>query len=146
IVLFQNDEDRDLFVAKRLVRSAQAKLLPGSGIDLHHFAAAEYPGDEADPIFLMIARLLRDKGVQEFVDAAALVRKRYPDARFQLLGAVDAQNRTAIGRSQVDEWIRNNGIEYLGTCEDVRPHITQAHCVVLPSYREGAPRTLIEAA
>ena len=146
IVLFQNDEDRDLFVSRRLVCSTQARLLPGSGIDLDQFAAAEYPGDQASPTFLMIARLLRDKGVQEFVEAAALVRQRYPDARFQLMGAVDAENRTAIGRPQVDEWIRTHGIEYLGTCEDVRPHIARAHCVVLPSYREGAPRTLIEAA
>jgi len=146
IVLFQNDEDRDLFIARRLVRSGQVRLLPGSGIDLDHFAAAEYPDDKTAPTFLMIARLLRDKGVHEFVNAAAMVKQRHPRARFQLLGAVDAENRTAISRVQVDEWIRTNDIEYLGTCEDVRPHIAQAHCIVLPSYREGAPRTLIEAA
>lgn len=145
-VFFQNCDDRDLFVGRKLVRSGQARLLPGSGIDLAHFAPAEYPPARAAPTFLMIARMLRDKGVHEFVEAARVVKARHPDARFQLLGAVDSQNRTAIDRATVNEWERSGAIEYLGICEDVREHIARAHCVVLPSYREGAPRTLIEAA
>ena len=145
-VFFQNQDDRDLFVARRLVRPEQTRLLPGSGIDLERFAAAAYPPADDAPTFLMIGRLLRDKGVHEFVAAAQLVKQRHPGARFQLLGAVDARNRTAIDRATVLEWQRAHGIEYLGTCDDVRPHIARAHCVVLPSYREGAPRTLIEAA
>ena len=144
-VFFQNSEDRDLFVARCLVRQEQARVLPGSGIDLDHFAPAAYPAGEA-PTFLMIARLLRDKGVHEFVEAARLVKATHPQVRFQLLGAVDSQNRTAIGRATVEAWQETHGIEYLGTCEDVRDAIARAHCVVLPSYREGAPRTLIEAA
>jgi len=146
VVFFQNDEDRDLFVARRLVREDQARLLPGSGIDLDHFAAADFPTQNAPPTFLMIARLLRDKGIYEFIEAARLVRARHPNARFQLLGATDTQNRTAIDRDTVAAWQQSHGIEYLGTCDDVRPHIARAHCIVLPSYREGAPRTLIEAA
>lgn len=145
-VFFQNCDDRELFVRRKLVRGAQARLLPGSGIDLAHFAPAEYLPAGASPTFLMIGRVLRDKGVHEFVEAARLVKAQRPDARFQLLGAVDSQNRTAIDRATVDEWERSGAIEYLGTCEDVRKHIAGAHCVVLPSYREGAPRTLIEAA
>jgi glycosyltransferase involved in cell wall biosynthesis len=145
-VFFQNSEDRDLFIERRLVREAQARLLPGSGIDLEHFAPAGYPPAEAAPVFLMIGRLLRDKGVHEFVEAAALVKQVHPEARFQLLGAVASQNRTAIDRATVAAWEQSPGIEYLGTCEDVREHIAPAHCVVLPSYREGAPRALIEAA
>jgi glycosyltransferase involved in cell wall biosynthesis len=94
----------------------------------------------------MIARLLRDKGIFEYVDAAREVKAVKPDARFQLLGAVDAKNRTAIDAAKIQSWQDDNIIEYLGETSDVRPFIEKAHCVVLPSYREGAPRTLIEAA
>ena len=94
----------------------------------------------------MIARLLRDKGVFEYVAAARKVKLDYPGACFQLLGAVDTANRTAIDAATVTLWEREGIINYLGTTDDVRPYIAAAHCVVLPSYREGAPRTLIEAA
>ncbi|WP_420024773.1 glycosyltransferase family 4 protein (plasmid) [Cereibacter azotoformans] len=143
-VFFQNSEDRDLFVERRLVRPEQARLLPGSGIDLDRFAPTPLP--EGPPTFLMIARLLRDKGVLEYVEAARQVRASHPDVRFQLLGAADTENRTAIGIEAVREWQAEGAIDYLGTSTDVRPQIAAATCVVLPSYREGAPRTLIEGA
>lgn len=128
------------------MRVDQARLLPGSGIDLERFAPAAMPAPEEPPAFLMIARLLRDKGVVEFVDAARRVKARHPQARFQLLGAVGSENRSAIGRETLDAWVAEGVVEYLGTTNDVRPAIAAASCVVLPSYREGAPRTLIEAA
>lgn len=146
VVFFQNDDDKSLFVDRGMIRAEQAQLLPGSGIDLQHFAPTPMPADHTAPVFLMIARLLRDKGVYEFVEAARAVRARHPSARFQLLGAVGAENRTAIGMGQVEAWLREGVIEYLGTTRDVRPAIATAHCLVLPSYREGAPRTLIEGA
>jgi glycosyltransferase involved in cell wall biosynthesis len=146
VVFFQNEDDRGLFLSRGLATEAQARLLPGSGIDLEHFAEAPYPGEDQAPVFLMIARLLRDKGVFEYVEAARLVKSAHPQARFQLLGAADAQNRSAIDRETVLQWEHEGVIEYLGTTDDVRPAIAEAHCVVLPSYREGAPRTLIEAA
>ena len=145
-VFFQNEDDRDLFLERRIVRPEQARLLPGSGIDLDHFTPAAMPDPTAPPIFLMIARLLRDKGVLEFVEAAKIIRTQYPEARFQLLGALGAENRTAIDQAMVEAWTQQGTIEYLGTTPDVRPAIAAAACVVLPSYREGAPRTLIEAA
>ena len=145
-VFFQNTDDRDLFLERRLVKSGQAQLLPGSGIDLDRFSAAKYPTETKGPVFLMIARVLRDKGVMEFVEAARLVKAKSPSTRFQLLGAVDAANRTAINAATVKSWQDDGTIKYLGTTDDVRPHIAASHCVVLPSYREGAPRTLIEAA
>jgi glycosyltransferase involved in cell wall biosynthesis len=145
-VFFQNEDDRDLFLARRLVREDQAQLVPGSGIDLARFAPVLMPESDQALVFLMIARLLRDKGVIEFVDAARMVKAHHPRARFQLLGATGAENRTAIGRETVAGWEREGIIEYLGTTSDVRPVIAKATCVVLPSYREGAPRTLIEAA
>lgn len=144
-VFFQNPDDRDLFLALRLVRPDQARLLPGSGVDLRDFAPAPLPGG-APPVFLMIARLLRDKGTREFVEAARMLHSQGVPARFQLLGAADAQNRSAIGPDEVRGWVEAGLIEYLGTTDDVRPAIAAADCVVLPSYREGAPRTLIEAA
>lgn len=144
VVFFQNADDRDLFAARGLVTPAQARLLPGSGIDTDHFAPAPLP--DGPPVFLMIARLLRDKGVREYVDAARAIRATHPQAEFRLLGAVGAANRSAIGRAELDGWCREGIITYLGTAPDVRPAIAEAHCVVLPSYREGAPRTLIEAA
>lgn len=146
VVFFQNDDDAELFVQRRLVRTDQVRVLPGSGIDLEHFAPAGYPPPEQPPTFLMIARLLRDKGVLEFVEAAKIVRARHPDARFQLVGATNTDNRTAISLAEVRGWGNSHGIEHLGAVSDVRPNIANAHCVVLPSYREGAPRTLIEAA
>ena len=146
VIFFQNEDDRNLFLERRLVTAQQARLLPGSGIDLTHFAATDYPLESDAPVFLMIARLLRDKGVLEYVAAARKVKSDHPRARFQILGAVDAANRTAIDAATVKSWQEEGVIEYLGTADDVRAHIAAAHCVVLPSYREGAPRTLIEAA
>ena len=146
VVFFQNEDDRNLFLDRRLVRADQARLLPGSGIDLLRFAPAPMPAPEEPPVFLMIARLLRDKGVLEFVEAARRVKALYPRTRFQLLGAVGSENRSAIDRPTVEAWVAEGVVEYLGTTADVRPAIASASCVVLPSYREGAPRTLIEAA
>jgi glycosyltransferase involved in cell wall biosynthesis len=144
-IFFQNEEDRDLFVARRLVAPERARLLPGSGIDLDRFtpAAARAGGPF---VFLLIARLLWDKGVREYVEAARIVRRQMPDARFQLLGFLDVENRTAVPRSEVEAWVDEGLIEYLGVSDDVRPQIAAADCVVLPSYREGLPRTLLEAA
>lgn len=142
-VFFQNAEDRDLFTARNLIQPSQAQLLPGSGIDLTRFSTAPIPG--GSPVFLMIARLLRDKGVEEFAQAARIVRASHPEATFCLLGALDADNRSAIPEALLREWEAEGILRHLGTATDVRPHIAAAHCVVLPSYREGAPRTLIEA-
>tara|TARA_R110002049_G_C9160812_1_gene560982 strand:- start:596 stop:1711 length:1116 start_codon:yes stop_codon:yes gene_type:complete len=145
-VFFQNADDRDMFLDRAMVGADQARLLPGSGIDLVRFAPAAMPPAENPPVFLMIARLLRDKGVLEFVDAARRIKARHPEVRFQMLGAVGSENRSAIDRATLKGWVTEGAIEYLGTTSDVRPAITAASCVVLPSYREGAPRTLIEAA
>lgn len=145
VVFFQNKDDQALFVARGLLKAAQTRLLPGSGIDLERFAQTPMPPPDA-PVFLLIARLLRDKGIVEFVDAARQIRARHPAARFRLLGACDAQNRSAIDAETLAAWEAEGVVDYLGTTEDVRPAITAASAVVLPSYREGAPRTLIEAA
>jgi len=144
-IFFQNPEDRDLFIAKRIVAADKTGLLPGSGIDLERFVPA--PADNGAAItFLLVARLLRDKGVGEYVEAARSLRARYPDARFQMLGFLDVANRTAVSRAEVEAWVADGVIDYLGHADDVRPAVAAADCVVLPSYREGLPRTLLEAA
>jgi glycosyltransferase involved in cell wall biosynthesis len=143
-VFFQNEEDRALFVGRGIVRRDQARVVPGSGVDLDHFAPAPLPG--GPPVFLFIGRLLRDKGVGEFVEAARSVRRDFPEARFQLLGGLDEGNLTGIRQAELDSWLAEGVVEHLGTTDDVRPYIAAATAVVLPSYREGLPRSLLEAA
>ena len=143
-VFFQNDEDRRLFVDRRIVRNNQVRVLPGSGVDLERFTPAPLP--VGPPVFLFIGRLLRDKGVVEFVEAARSLKRELPLARFQLLGGLDEGNRTVIGQGEIASWVTEGVVEQLGTTDDVRPFIAGATAVVLPSYREGLPRSLLEAA
>jgi glycosyltransferase involved in cell wall biosynthesis len=97
-------------------------------------------------VFLLIARMLWDQGVGEYVQAAAALKAQHPNAEFALLGFLDAQNPSAIGRSQMDDWVNQGAVSYLGVSDDVREALSKADVVVLPSYREGTPRTLLEAA
>ena len=148
-VLFQNDDDRQLFVAAGLVRADVTSLLPGSGIDLTRFTVVPLGASDGAVRkfrFLLIARMLWDKGIGEYVEAARLLRARWPGAECCLLGFVDVQNPAAISRAQMDAWIRQGNVTYLGVSDDVRVEIAAADCIVLPSYREGMPRTLLEAA
>jgi glycosyltransferase involved in cell wall biosynthesis len=148
-VFFQNSDDRQLFVAGGLVRAEVADLLPGSGIDLTRFTmmSPRAMGGSKDKFrFLLIARMLWDKGVGEFVEAAKLIRAQWPQVECCLLGFLDVQNPGAISREQMDELVAQ-GVIYLGVSDDVRNEIAAADCIVLPSYyREGTPRTLLEAA
>ncbi|CAD86178.1 MAG TPA: glycosyltransferase family 4 protein [Nitrosomonas europaea] len=144
-VFFQNNVDRALFVSKNLVSDVVTDRLPGSGIDLNRFVPVPLP-DKTPLRFLLIARMLWDKGVGEFVEAARILKKQGVNAEFCLLGFLDVQNPTAISRQQMDEWIAEGVIRYLGVSDNVAEEIALADCVVLPSYREGIPRTLLEAA
>ena len=144
VVFFQNPEDLQLFVERAIIGEGQGRVLAGLGIDIDHFAPASAP--EGAPVFLLVARLLKDKGVLEFVEAARTLRSVVPEASFQLLGPIDDGNRTAIDRAELDCWVRQGVVEYLGATQDVRPFIAASSAVVLPSYREGLPRSLLEAA
>ena len=144
-VFFQNRDDQALFVERGLISPGQAQLLNGSGVDLDAFTPRP-TGKQTGICYLLVGRLLWDKGVGEFVEAARIVRQTLPESRFQLLGAIGADNRTAVGRASVEGWVSEGLIDYLGELEDVRPCLAAADCVVLPSYREGLPRSLIEAA
>ena len=146
-VFFQNDEDMRLFVEQGLVASDKVSRLPGSGVDLNTFRYAPMqPLENRTFHFLLAARLLWDKGVGEYVEAARMVRRKYPTAKFQLLGFLDVQNPTTVSSAQMDDWVKEGVVEYLGVADDVKPYMAAADCVVLPSYREGVPRSLLEAA
>lgn len=143
VVFFQNGDDRALFEQRRLVRSDQAVQLPGSGIDLTRFDVPPLPGT---PRFTMIARLLRDKGVAEYMEAAARVRIAHPEARFDLVGPLGVANRSAIDAPTLEGWLAEGHVSWHGALADVRPVIATSDVIVLPSYREGMPRTLLEGA
>ena len=143
-VFFQNEDDRALFVGEGMARAEQARLLPGSGIDADAWA----PRSNKRPAprqFLMVARVVADKGVREYAEAARTLRARWPDARFSLLGPLEVDNRTAISRAEVEGWVAEGIVTYLPATSDVRPMIEAADFVVLPSYREGLSRILLEA-
>ena len=148
-VFFQNGDDLGLFLQNQLVKAELTDLLPGSGINLHRFI----PFDDSNgrslnsPFrFLLIARMLKDKGIVEFVNAAQLLKDSGIETEFCLLGFLDVQNPAAISREQMKEWSTQGYVKYLGVSDDVREHIASADCIVLPSYREGTPRSLLEAA
>jgi glycosyltransferase involved in cell wall biosynthesis len=145
-VFFQNATDRELFVTQRLVDAKRTDLVPGSGVDLNRFQPQLTSSSAGTFRFLLVGRMLRDKGVVEFIEAASLLRRKHPTVEFVLLGATDYENPAAISRTQVDEWVSEGTVQYLGTRKDVREEIAAADCIVLPSYREGTPRTLLEAA
>ena len=142
-VFFQNPDDLALFRRLGLISARMpVTIVNGSGVDLAHYP--ERPLPEGPPRFLMIARLLGDKGVREYAAAAAIVRRSFPQASFHLVGGLDP-NPDAISPAEVEEWVRNGDIVWHGSQDDVRPFLADAHVFVLPSYREGTPRTVLEA-
>jgi glycosyltransferase involved in cell wall biosynthesis len=145
-VFFQNEDDRQLFIVGGLVDNLVTDRLPGSGVDLQKFIPMPLPGGSRIR-FLLIARMLWDKGVGEYVEAARLIKQRGLDADFCLLGFLDVQNPSAISKLKMNEWVDEGTVRYLGESDNVCEEIAQADCIVLPSYyREGTPRTLLESA
>jgi glycosyltransferase involved in cell wall biosynthesis len=143
VVIFQNTDDRDeLARLGALPRHAAVAIVRGSGVDLAHYTPSPLP--VGPPVFLFLGRLLRDKGIAEYVAAARLVRARHPDARFRIAGWFDP-NPESLTQAELDAVTADGTIEYLGATEDVRPHLAAAHVLVLPSYREGTPRSVLEA-
>lgn len=159
-IFFQNSDDRDLFYQRSILNHTSRKkntpfvqLLPGSGVDLKYFHPRfNFARDSLEIrqstffTFLFIGRILKDKGIIEYIHAARLVKSLYPDVKFCILGFIDTENISAITHNEVDTWIKEGLVEYLGGAKDVRDHLHASDCVVLPSYREGTPRTLLEAA
>lgn len=146
IVFFQNRDDAALFEKMNLVRREQVRLIPGSGVDCRAFACA-IPKDRPNEALrlLFVGRLLGDKGVRELAEAMRLLRPRYPKLELTLVGELGAANRTAICE-ELKGWVRERLLTHAGHAQDVRPFIAAADAVILPSYREGMPRALLEAA
>jgi glycosyltransferase involved in cell wall biosynthesis len=143
-VFFQNPDDLSLFVNRKIVSKKITDLLPGSGIDLSHFTPLPFKRNQ-EFTFLLISRLITDKGILEFIEAVKNLKAKGIKARFQILGAKDPRHQRGIQLKVIDEWVNTGTVEYLGTTKDVRQFIKKADCIVLPSYREGTPRTLLEA-
>ncbi|WP_299147639.1 glycosyltransferase family 4 protein [uncultured Tateyamaria sp.] len=142
-VVVYNDADAAEFRRHRLVApDSTVSIVPGSGVNLDRFAHQPVP--KGPPVFLMVARLLRDKGICEYIQAARQLKARHPEVRCQLVGPVDA-NPSSITAQEVEAWEAEGVIEYLGETPDVRPHLTVCSVFVLPSYREGVSRTVLEA-
>ena len=146
-VLFQNQADRTEFVTRNLVNVEQTERVPGSGIDIRRFfyQPPRLRSVEEGMVFLMVARILKDKGIFEFVHAATRIKKMHPATRFVLAGPADSDNPTAVSIDQVESWHNNGIIEYVGFVENIIRLVGNADCVVLPSYREGLSRSLLEA-
>lgn len=146
-IFFQNQDDFKMFVEEKLVLQEKCDVLPGSGVDINKFVPIEKKEDDGVFRFLLISRMLWAKGIQEFIDAAKIIKEKYNNVEFQLLGHLDVESPTAISKEQMDIWVKNGFINYLGSSDDVRVEISQADCIVLPSfYREGTPRILLESA
>ncbi len=145
-VFFQNNEDKELFIEKRLVNPSLCDLLPGSGINTNKFMPMEYEKEDKTFKFLLIARMLWDKGINEYIVAAKIIKQKYQNVEFQLLGSLDAVNKTAISKEQMQSWVDEGLVTYLGVTDDVKEYIKKSDCILLPSYREGTPRTLLESA
>ena len=147
-VFFQNPLDLEFFVSEKLVAKHKTVLVPGSGVDLERFDKRPMNRSRSleAPVFLFIGRILWDKGLQELIDSARQLKKTIPDAQIQIAGKAEVDNATAVGEVQLTKWIQEGVVEYLGFHEDPRTLIENADCIVLPSYREGLPRSLLEGA
>lgn len=142
-VFFQNNDDLSEFVSAGIVKSDKAVLVGATGVDLEHFGVSSLP---LKPVtFILVARLLKEKGVPEFVEGARILKSKYRDIRFLLVGGLDP-NPDSISKDEIEGWVKDGIIDWVGQVNDVRPYIAQASVFVLPSYyREGIPRSTQEA-
>jgi glycosyltransferase involved in cell wall biosynthesis len=143
-VIFQNRDDQELFKMFTGIRDEQTVLIPGSGVSLSLHRYLPYP--DGPVVVTMAARLLVDKGVFEFVDAVQQLRASGVEARFRLAGDIDPDNPSSCSAEDVNRWRVEGAVEILGYCADIPALFSESHIVVLPSYREGMPKVLLEAA
>ena len=145
-VWFLNRDDQKIFIDDKLVAADKTFLLPGEGVDTNVFFPSPYPNKEGIVSFLLIGRLIEHKGIYEYAKAAKKLRAKGLNAHFFLLGFFDDKSAVAISKDQLEQWQKEESIIYLGETDNVVPFIEKADCIVLPSYREGMPLSLLEGA
>lgn len=144
-VWFLNQEDKTLFIEENIVAQYKTRLINGEGVDLNKYQSSVK--SPACPFtFLFVGRVLWDKGVGEFVEAAKVIKKQHPKVQFKILGQLGANNPACVNSQQMNAWEQTGAVKYIGETSNVQPYMEQAHCIVLPSYREGISRVLLEAA
>lgn len=145
-VLFLNPDDQKEFVEQGIIQAQKSQLIQGPGLDIQHFKPISKPNQHPFIVFLFVGRLLEEKGIHEFVEAASQLKSQQMPSQFRVLGSPDAGNPTSIAETTIQQWVDSNYIEYLGHQPDVRPALADADVLVLPSYyREGLPRSILEA-
>ena len=143
-LIFQNEYDYEYFIRENLINNIDTEIVAGSGVDTEKFKPVKIEKKDNKFRFLLIARMLWDKGIGEYVEAAKLLRRKYKNLEFLLIGEVGVDNPSAIPKEKILEWERDGIIKYLGTTDNIREEIAKADCIVLPSYREGTSRVLLE--
>ncbi|NOU92484.1 glycosyltransferase [Paenibacillus sp. LMG 31456] len=143
-VFFENPDDLHLFNRLGLIQQDKTTILNGSGVNLDKFAMNPKVRSKAPITFILVARIIKDKGIYEYIEAARILKIKYPHVSIQLLGPFD-HNPTSISKAQVKEWMNEGVIRYLGETTDVRPYLRSSNVFVLPSYREGTPKSVLEA-
>lgn len=140
-IFFQNEDDRDLFLRNNFSHRSVTDRLPGSGVDLSRFIVTDAP-DDGVVRFLLIARMLYDKGIAQYVDSARILKEKYKNkVEFLLLGFLDVNNPSSVSRAEMNGWVDEGIVNYLGVSDSVEKEIANADCIVLPSYyREGVPK------
>jgi glycosyltransferase involved in cell wall biosynthesis len=144
-VFLQNPTDYKLFVDNKLISARQGKIIPGSGVDLARFVPAKTYIDATITKFCFVGRLIGDKGIYEYIDAAKKIKQEQLNAIFYILGELYLQHPTAVQQATLDQWVNERTVEFLGKTDEVEKALSQFDCIVLPSYREGLSRVLLES-
>jgi len=136
-----------MFTGENLVDKRKCDILPGSGVDTYRFTPVSYKKEDEVFRFLLVARMLWDKGIGEYVEASKIIKSKYKNIEFQMLGFLDVENNSAVSKEQMQESVGAGFVNYLGISDNVKEEIAKVDCIVLPSfYREGTPRILLESA
>lgn len=143
-VIFENIADRELFEERNIIKVGQGISIKGCGVDINYFSPSQNGHHSSSIIFTFIGRLLYDKGIREFVEAAQIIKAQNNSIKFWVVGDLDPDNPAAIEKEKLADWVNKGFIEYHGFHRDVRKFVSQSSCIVLPSYREAIPRTITE--
>ncbi|GFI40939.1 N,N'-diacetylbacillosaminyl-diphospho-undecaprenol alpha-1,3-N-acetylgalactosaminyltransferase [Thomasclavelia cocleata] len=141
VVFFENVENRDIFVNEKITSKDKTCLLNGAGVNLEEYPFCKYPEDKEKIRFLFIGRIMKEKGIDELLDAAKRIKQEYKSVEFDIVGPMEDDYKNVI-----NEYVNSDIINYYGFQSDVKPYINKCHCFILPSYHEGMANTLLEAA